>query len=244
MAQCDFKVYKNGKPVCVVNSIPTADVEAWVRRLAKKTGQRMDWHSFAGRDVVLTLGNIAKALKAADEMKDELNAIGKKIWDKQLPGMPHDNYVQIQWPPTKQELEAVAARQKKHDYHIEDCFSKTEFVVEATSFESHEVWRRWHETVSSWEQISSGFSQVIGHIKVDGKEMPVCVSGFWSKIDGRYVLFYEATSLVVHYDWVNNWIKNNVRLATGKLVGHCDASNFHSCIGSLGIKYDHTKFKM
>lgn len=143
-SSCDPKIYEKGEVVCVIHSIPASDVEAWVKKLAKKTGQKMDWHCFCGRDVVKTLGNLQEALKAAEEMKGELNEIGKNIWIKQLPGDYDHSYVQVQWPPTPAEEAAERSereqRIRRSNEHVHKHLSLTEYVIEATNYEQLLLW--------------------------------------------------------------------------------------------------------
>jgi len=64
MDRCNQKIYDEGEVVFLTHTIHTKDAEMWVQKVAKDSGQPVDWHSFCGRVVVKTTGDIAK-VKAA-----------------------------------------------------------------------------------------------------------------------------------------------------------------------------------
>lgn len=68
---CDPKVYKKGKNICVYHSIGKDVIEALVRRIGELSGQKVDWHYFGGRAVVLALGDVERARQAAEEVRPE-----------------------------------------------------------------------------------------------------------------------------------------------------------------------------
>lgn len=57
---CDENVYKKGTHVFTTSTIPSNAMEGWVKEVAKRSGQRVDWYFFGGRAVVLALGDITK----------------------------------------------------------------------------------------------------------------------------------------------------------------------------------------
>ncbi len=110
------------------------------------------------------------------------------------------------------------------------------FIVEANSFEldylrqqfnnnTFPLWKR-----KSWEDVNVGRSATIGSCA--GK--PVCISLRYITINNKLVCFYNATSVVVDYNMVEEWLRyygKNVKV-DGQWA-HCDANNFHQCIGAL-----------
>lgn len=57
-ARCDDEVYRKGEVITVLGDHPGSErIEAWVVRIRKASGQRVDWHFFAGRAVIKALGN-------------------------------------------------------------------------------------------------------------------------------------------------------------------------------------------
>lgn len=107
----------------------------------------------------------------------------------------------------------------------EKRFEKTEYLIEATHEEEFGLWRQHHDKMK-WVQCH-GFWQTIGEVEIrrlgdtgNFKKMPVTVTMNWQLIDGHLVCFYEASSLVVDYGMVEEWIRP-------KCKQHTNASNFH-----------------
>lgn len=61
---CNQEVFNKGEVVFMTHSIPSNAMEGWVRKVAKLSGQRVDWHFFGGRARILALGDI-EVVKAA-----------------------------------------------------------------------------------------------------------------------------------------------------------------------------------
>ena len=74
-APCDDKIFKNGKCVLITHSIPSNAMEGWVKKVAEKSGQPVDWHFCGGRARVLALGDIDKVHKAIKELMPEHDAL-------------------------------------------------------------------------------------------------------------------------------------------------------------------------
>ena len=73
--KCDSDVYENGTRVFLTHTISAKDVEKWVKAVAEKSGQKVDWHYVGGRAVILALGDLEKvydALSALRRMHDEM----------------------------------------------------------------------------------------------------------------------------------------------------------------------------
>lgn len=67
MGRCDDEVFKNGKSLAALDARSKA-AEAWVREVAAKSGQRVDWHYSGGVAHVLVLGDHAKAMETVKAM--------------------------------------------------------------------------------------------------------------------------------------------------------------------------------
>lgn len=65
MTKCDQEVYEHGKTIAVVVDAHSEVVEAWCQRVAKDSGQKVDWHYMAGRAVVRALGDLEAVDNAA-----------------------------------------------------------------------------------------------------------------------------------------------------------------------------------
>jgi hypothetical protein len=75
---CDSKVFKEGQRVFMTHSIPSNAMEGWVQKVAKLSGQPVDWHFYGGRAVVLALGDLDKVQQAIQELKPEHDALYAK----------------------------------------------------------------------------------------------------------------------------------------------------------------------
>jgi hypothetical protein len=54
---CDADVFSHGRAIFVTHTVPCAEIENWVRAVAKLSGQRVDWSYYGGRAVVRYLGS-------------------------------------------------------------------------------------------------------------------------------------------------------------------------------------------
>lgn len=86
---CDQPIFENGSVVLYTHSIPTAQIERWVKKVAKLSGQPTDWHFAGGRAVVLTTGDVLKVLGAALLLKDEHDALQQAEFEEMLPNHPY-----------------------------------------------------------------------------------------------------------------------------------------------------------
>lgn len=69
---CDPEVYKHGKCVMITHSIDSKHIEWWVKQVASRSGQRVDWHWFGGRAVVKAIGDLDKVRDVIQAMMPEL----------------------------------------------------------------------------------------------------------------------------------------------------------------------------
>lgn len=88
--QCNNEVYQEGIEVFFTHTIDAEDVERWVQKIAEESGQKVDWHYYAGRAIVLAIGDTEK-VKAAicnnRQMHDEMyskavHALGVSFTDE------------------------------------------------------------------------------------------------------------------------------------------------------------------
>lgn len=96
-------------------------------------------------------------------------------------------------------------------------------VVEATSFEYHQLWKDW-EDKSTWKSNNSGYGQVIGYLD----SRPVFLSLRTAIIVGQKVLFIEPTSEVVDWKLIDTWLLVNLpeTAMIDKRINRTDAMNF------------------
>jgi hypothetical protein len=111
----------------------------------------------------------------------------------------------------------------------------TQVIVKATHTESYYIWclyakdspYKYHPFASGspkveWKHESVGFIHEIGKLG----DKPVCISGFWSIVNGKRVLFIEMTSMYCDYTLLEPWIKENCPYAEEIT----DAMNLHGVI--------------
>ena len=68
---CDPKIYAEGTHLFTTHTIPSNAMEGWVRQIAEKSGQPVDWHFYGGRAVVLALGDLEKVKQAIQDLMPE-----------------------------------------------------------------------------------------------------------------------------------------------------------------------------
>lgn len=126
----------------------------------------------------------------------------------------------------------------------ESLLAKTEYIVEATSFEQLCLWQSYakqspthHSHAVDWKEYSHGWLVTVGKLA----KMPVCISVSWAKLDGHFVMFYEATSEVVDHRKIRKWLKKYYKpskqhkKADSNIVDETDANNFHLCIQHIDV---------
>ena len=72
LPMCDDDIFANGVGLCVLDARSHA-AETWVKSVAEKSGQRVDWHYSGGWANVLVLGDHAVALATARELSSTLD---------------------------------------------------------------------------------------------------------------------------------------------------------------------------
>lgn len=108
---------------------------------------------------------------------------------------------------------------------LADCMG----AVEATSEEQHQLWAandRRKDTGGLaprvWISEGMGYGPCVGHFG----GMPVHVSLRRAQVAGVWLVFYHATSLVVHHDLVRDWLKAHLPKAAAENM--VDATNFYN----------------
>jgi hypothetical protein len=71
-ARCDREIFKDGLGICALDA-GRWQAEEWVRKVAQKSGQRVDWHYSGGRANVLYIGDYDRVLAAVKELRGELD---------------------------------------------------------------------------------------------------------------------------------------------------------------------------
>jgi hypothetical protein len=79
-------------------------------------------------------------------------------------------------------------------------------VVEATSSEKHFLWKEYaHTKKVTWVSGGGGPGLTVGYID----KRPVCISLLVDVINGKKILFLEATSELVDWKMIDAWLKEN-----------------------------------
>jgi len=71
LKDCNSKVYKKGVHIFTTHSISAEKIDEWVKKIAQKSGQKVDWHYFGGRAIIKALGNIDKVRATIKELLPE-----------------------------------------------------------------------------------------------------------------------------------------------------------------------------
>jgi hypothetical protein len=79
---CDADVFAHGEPICMTYGISSNRMESWVRQVAEKSGQRVDWYSVGKRAVVKAIGDIDKVAASARELIPE----AQRLYDESRGG--------------------------------------------------------------------------------------------------------------------------------------------------------------
>ncbi len=107
---------------------------------------------------------------------------------------------------------------------IKKRWEGTRFLVEADDFTQTRLWVDHHNQVK-WEDFRDGINVCITKTAIG----PLHVQVNWTVLDGVLVAFYEATSDVVVYSLMEDWIKDKAPQAQ-----RTNAQNFHHVL--LGIR--------
>ncbi len=114
---------------------------------------------------------------------------------------------------------------------LEDVYKDVHGIVEANSFESLELWKYWHQEKGySWVQNNHSWLVKVGEI-VKGKE--VWISPVAHIVNGRKILFVDATSSVVDWNMIEDYLKENVPSAVTRnkiYLNKENAMNFHCLV--------------
>ena len=117
------------------------------------------------------------------------------------------------WPP-------CCVRHRKRMPHVttmrdDKPYGTVDVVVQInSSYETMALFSEFKEHNMSYKQDMGGYMHTIGHIN----DRPICVSPMIHVIDGVNVMYVEATSGLVDWDLIEEWIKGivpeDVRIVT------------------------------
>ncbi len=102
-------------------------------------------------------------------------------------------------------------------------------VVEATRYEELRLYEKYHiEKGYSWEQQRSGQLVTVGRLL----DRPICIAPMVHTINGKRILFVEATSALVDWQMIEEWLIKNLPSSAfnGKYLNMTNACNFHNLV--------------
>lgn len=115
--------------------------------------------------------------------------------------------------------------------NLEEVYQDVHGIVEANSYESLMLWKEWHQEKGyTWIQNNSGWLVKVGEI-IKGKE--VWISPLAHIVNGRKILFVDATSSVVDWNMIEDYLKENVPSAVTRnkiYLNKENAMNFHCLV--------------
>lgn len=79
---CAEDIYKHGTPFLLLGQWDggARDLEEWCKRVASESGQRVDWHFYAGRALFKVIGDKGAAMNAASLMLDQVGCGRAYMW--------------------------------------------------------------------------------------------------------------------------------------------------------------------
>lgn len=104
------------------------------------------------------------------------------------------------------------------------------FVVDASNFEQHCLWREFNRAVH-WQSDPSGTMLTVGHVN----DMPVNIALNWARINGQKVMFVDTVSQVVDHRMVDAWLEANCapRWDKGHRTARTNGMNFAHCLHAI-----------
>ena len=110
-------------------------------------------------------------------------------------------------------------------------FHTTEYVVDATGEEYHQIWYRWSEQLGvKFDQDMMGYAAQIGTID----NRPITVSVFWYVVEDLFrVAFVDGVSQLVDYKMISDWEETVFRCLREEHSRHSNATNFGHVVSEI-----------
>ena len=110
---------------------------------------------------------------------------------------------------------------------LDDMFRLAEYVVEVSNYERQSLWEKHHEA-NNWKSAMERYGRQIGEIG----DRPIWATFSLETINGLRVLFWEATSQLVDYKMIEDYLEKhcNPLEYDSKSRANCNAENFHDCL--------------
>lgn len=247
--KCDPDVYSKGLSLCLLSGPKSETVEAWVQKLRGIVRERhdsaaeLDWHVFAGWDVVKCISSIDGVIGACRVIEEILPELRAAYVEEKKGYQPYEGYVPevafrwtedtraIMQPDLQHQIEVE--REERHARYEDETqrrLAETEYLVEADSFAQQALWERWHDRLGvPWEQRNPGWMPTIGFHGQGRAKRPVVVNVFWNLVGGQLVGFWEITSQLADYKMAEEWLDKTFPKAKHR----ANAENFHNIIHAI-----------
>lgn len=82
---CADDIYRKGEIVLQIHSVSSNRMEGWVQKIARESGQRVDWHFAGGWATVKAIGDIEAVNKAIQDHYPELEQLQRASMAPQCP---------------------------------------------------------------------------------------------------------------------------------------------------------------
>jgi hypothetical protein len=110
---CNEDIYASGTLVMMTHTIGSEQMERWVKKVAERSGQPVDWHFAGGRACILALGDLEKVRSAIQDLLPEHNDIQRQAAEDILPSHPfspsYTLYGDGEWNPAHEYARRVNA---------------------------------------------------------------------------------------------------------------------------------------
>lgn len=95
-------------------------------------------------------------------------------------------------------------------------------ILVSSSCETMALYKDYKETKMTYKQDMGGYMHTIGHIN----DRPICITPLVHVIDGVNVLYVEATSGLVDWEMIEDWVKARVPEGTQICNDPCNAISY------------------
>lgn len=114
----------------------------------------------------------------------------------------------------------------KPSENVAEYISDVKGVVEANRYESLALWEKYSQR-TKWKSLGFGFIPCIGKFN----DHPVHISLLKNYILDQPILFWYATSPIVNYNMIDEWLKEF--LPNEAYANKSDADNFFNVVNNL-----------
>jgi hypothetical protein len=130
----------------------------------------------------------------------------------------------------------VADQERASPVHRE-LMLKTEYVIDASYEESHQLWYKYHHHWGvPWRQESMGLIRQIGWGSVLGEELRIAAEVYWAQVGPAWVAFVGSSSRLVDHSMLEEWCRA-VFPCMAHFGRHTNATNFGNAVRDIGDRH-------